>query len=71
MLHLVRLEVDLPDGKRDYRDEVAAWGISFPGVQGRTGRKLVKYKVNLVWWKEQNADLLAEETEDDDENGDD
>lgn len=70
MLHLVRLDLTLQDGTKDLRDDVAAWGISFPGAKDRSSRKLVRYKVNLVWWKEQHAELLAEEAEEEDEDGD-
>ncbi len=49
-------------------DRIAGWGISFPGEKGHGVRKLVSYKVNLVWWNEQHGDLLQEQGSDDDEN---
>lgn len=61
MLHLLRLAVPNPKEAKEFIDDVAAWGISFPGVNGHGVRKLVSYKVNLVWWNEQHGDLLAEE----------
>lgn len=64
MLHLLKLTFD---GVNESLDSVAAWGISFPGVKGRGIRKLVSYKVNLVWWNEQHGDLLVEEGANDDD----
>jgi hypothetical protein len=64
MLHVLKLTFD---GVKEPLDNVAAWGISFPGVKGRGVRKLVSYKVNLVWWNEQHGDLLVEEGVDDDD----
>ncbi len=64
MLHMLKLTFD---GGREPLKNVAAWGISFPGVKGRGVRKLVSYKVNLVWWNEQHGDLLVEEGVDDDD----
>jgi hypothetical protein len=61
MLHLFRLAIPNLEEHKEVIDDVAAWGISFPGVKGRGDHKLVSYKVNLVWWKEQHGDLMVEE----------
>ncbi len=64
MLHVLKLTFE--DG-REPLENVAAWGISFPGKKGSGAQKLVSYKVNLVWWNEQHGDLLVEEGVDEDD----
>ena len=58
MVHVFRLKIE---GSDNPVDDVTAWGISFPGAKGSGAHKLVSYKVNLVWWKEQHGDLMTEE----------
>jgi hypothetical protein len=64
---LLMLHAIAPQDGSPSLEHIAGWGISFPGEKGRGVRKLVSYKVNLVWWNEQNGHLLQEQGADDDD----
>lgn len=64
MLHLLDLEIKSANTKKFACSEVAAWGISFPGLAGEMfPEKLVEYIVTVDWWKKEYGDLVDQDEE--------
>lgn len=61
ILHLLdcRLGADAP---ALFDRGIAAYGLSFPAKDAsRKPKKLVEYKVNMVWWRTEYSEMLVEE----------
>jgi hypothetical protein len=64
MLHLLDLGKNPADKKNPDWEDVAAWGMSFPGLAGdKFPEKLVEYIVTVDWWKKEYGDLVDQDDE--------